>query len=72
VGYNVLDACRVYAHDGKVYGGYLGGLTTIQADASGTWSKDNVDLHFFIADKVFSNPNEILEVEGHIKANWNQ
>jgi len=23
-----------YAHDGKVYGGYLGGLTTIQADAS--------------------------------------
>ncbi|HPQ11831.1 MAG TPA: hypothetical protein PLQ98_10955, partial [Bacillota bacterium] len=56
-----------YAHDGKVYGGYLGGLTTIQVDASGTWSKDNVDLNFFIVKRPFFDKDEVLEVTGHIK-----
>jgi len=56
-----------YAHDGKVYGSYIGGLTTIQVDASGTWSKDNVDLNFFIVKRPFFDKDEVIEVTGHIK-----
>lgn len=56
-----------YAHDGKIYASSRSTLDMILADVSGTWSKDNIDLKFLIITEVYNNPDETLEVEGHIK-----
>jgi len=56
-----------YAHDGKIYASSNSSLSMLSSNVTGTWTNDNIDLTFTIVTKSYGDPNQRLEVEGHIK-----